>query len=63
MMFLHCVPIRRPRRLCLMWREIRAAFARRRERDLLLRLDDRALKDFGISRCDAWHEARKGWRR
>jgi uncharacterized protein YjiS (DUF1127 family) len=63
MMFLHCVPMRRLRGLRCVWREIRAAIARRYERDLLLRLDDRALKDFGISRCDAWHEASKGWRR
>jgi uncharacterized protein YjiS (DUF1127 family) len=28
----------------------------RRERKMLLRMDDRALKDIGLSRCDAWAE-------
>lgn len=32
---------------------------RRRERRFLLALGDGALKDLGISRCDAWAEATK----
>lgn len=36
---------------------------RRRSRDLLRRLDDHALRDIGLSRLDAWREARKPfWR-
>jgi uncharacterized protein YjiS (DUF1127 family) len=31
---------------------------RRRTRDLLRSLDARALRDFGLSRLDAWPEAR-----
>jgi uncharacterized protein YjiS (DUF1127 family) len=29
----------------------------RRERRMLLGLDDRVLRDIGLSRCDAWAEA------
>lgn len=32
-----------------------------RERKALMRLDDNALKDFGASRADAWHEGSKPW--
>ena len=32
-----------------------------RERKALMRLDDNALKDFGASRADAWHEGEKPW--
>lgn len=36
---------------------------RRRSRDVLRGLDDRALRDLGLSRLDAWQEARKPfWR-
>lgn len=36
---------------------------RRRTRELLRSLDDRALRDLGLSRLDAWQEARKPfWR-
>jgi uncharacterized protein YjiS (DUF1127 family) len=31
----------------------------RHERQMLLRLDDGALKDVGLSRADAWAEARR----
>ncbi|OAN49868.1 hypothetical protein A6A04_18670 [Paramagnetospirillum marisnigri] len=40
-----------------------AAGRRMRGRALLARLDDRMLKDAGLSRADAWAEARKPfWR-
>ena len=41
------------------WRELRLRSQIRRERELLASLDDRALKDIGISRLDALHEARR----
>lgn len=43
--------------MLLLWHE------RARQRHLLMELDDRMLKDMGISRADAYHEARKPfWR-
>jgi uncharacterized protein YjiS (DUF1127 family) len=32
-----------------------------RQRRALLRLGDMALKDFGASRADAWHEGSRPW--
>lgn len=32
-----------------------------RQRRALLKLGDSALKDFGASRADAWHEAKRPW--
>jgi uncharacterized protein YjiS (DUF1127 family) len=32
-----------------------------RQRRALLQLGDQALKDFGASRADAWHEGGKPW--
>jgi uncharacterized protein YjiS (DUF1127 family) len=32
-----------------------------RQRRALLQLGDSALKDFGVSRADAWNEASKPW--
>ncbi len=55
-------PAQWPGRLFAAWLAIEAALERRRQRCLLLALDDRALKDFGVSRCDAEREAAKGWR-
>ncbi len=43
---------------------IRRWYARRSERQRLLRLDDSALKDLGLSRADAYREGLKPfWRR
>jgi uncharacterized protein YjiS (DUF1127 family) len=46
-------------RLCVV---LATAFTKRRQRRQLLTLDERLLKDMGISRCDAEREAAKGWR-
>jgi uncharacterized protein YjiS (DUF1127 family) len=43
------------------WLVVEAAWIRRRQRRQLLGLDDRHLKDIGISRCDAMREAAKWW--
>jgi uncharacterized protein YjiS (DUF1127 family) len=32
-----------------------------RQRRALMQLGDHALKDFGVSRADAWHEAGRPW--
>jgi uncharacterized protein YjiS (DUF1127 family) len=40
------------------WRWLLQARERARQRGALLRLDDRMLKDIGISRCDAYRETR-----
>jgi len=45
-------------------RAIRTWIARARQRDELMRLSDRELRDIGLSRYDALHEAKKPfWRR
>lgn len=48
------------------WREVCAGVVagleRWRQRRRLLALDERMLRDIGISRCDAEREARKRWR-
>jgi len=51
-----------PLPLVALWRAFVAAMARRQQRRMLLALDERALRDIGISRCDAEREAAKGWR-
>ncbi len=38
-----------------------AGYRRYRQRRALLALSDALLKDIGISRADAWHEAGKSW--
>lgn len=38
-----------------------AGYRRYRQRRALLALSDAMLKDIGISRADAWHEAGKSW--
>lgn len=56
--------IERPLRvLSALTRELEAAHERRRQRRALLAMDDRLLKDIGLSRADAEREASKGWRR
>ncbi len=44
------------------WLAVEAALIRRRQRRQLLSLSDPLLKDIGLSRCDAYREADKGWR-
>nr|CAA9286083.1 hypothetical protein AVDCRST_MAG63-3975 [uncultured Armatimonadetes bacterium] len=51
-------PVEEALRILSVWIE------RARQRRCLAGLSDRSLKDIGISRCDALHEARKPfWRR
>ena len=51
-------PVKEALRILSVWIE------RARQRRCLAGLSDRSLKDIGISRCDALHEARKPfWRR
>jgi uncharacterized protein YjiS (DUF1127 family) len=38
---------------------LHAAYERHRQRDVLLKLDDRMLSDIGVSRADAYHEGSK----
>ncbi len=38
---------------------LREAWRRRRTRVYLTQLDDRMLKDIGVTRAEAWHEASK----
>jgi uncharacterized protein YjiS (DUF1127 family) len=45
------------------WIRMERALERWRQRRLLLTLSGRALKDMGISRCDAEREAARRWRR
>lgn len=45
------------------WHAFEDSVERWRQRRLLLALDDRMLKDIGLSRCDAEREAAKRWRR
>lgn len=42
-------------------RWLAAGYRRYRQRRALLALSDAMLKDIGISRADAWHEAGKSW--
>ena len=42
-------------------RWLAAGYRRYRQRRALLALNDELLKDIGISRADAWHEAGKSW--
>jgi uncharacterized protein YjiS (DUF1127 family) len=44
------------------WLRLESGLERWRQRRLLLTLDDRMLKDIGLSRCDAEREAAKRWR-
>jgi uncharacterized protein YjiS (DUF1127 family) len=44
------------------WLTVETAWIRHHERRQLLSLDDHMLKDIGLSRCDAYQEADKGWR-
>lgn len=48
-------------RLSDLGRRIAAGYRRYRQRRALLALSDAMLKDIGISRADAWHEADKPW--
>ncbi len=43
------------------WRSLEDGLVRRRQRRLLLALDDRMLKDIGLSLFDAAREAAKRW--
>jgi uncharacterized protein YjiS (DUF1127 family) len=43
--------------LLQLWMSLEATLLRRHQRRQLLALDNRMLKDIGISRCDAWQEA------
>jgi len=45
-----------------LWTQASAALERWHQRRRLLALDDRMLRDIGISRCDAEREAAKRWR-
>ncbi len=48
-------------RLARFGRWLAAGYRRYRQRRALLALSDAMLKDIGISRADAWHEAGKSW--
>ncbi|HXP97303.1 MAG TPA: DUF1127 domain-containing protein [Telmatospirillum sp.] len=39
------------------WLRVEEGLQKRRQRHQLLSLDNRMLKDIGVSRCDAWREA------
>ena len=42
-----------------LWSSLDRILEVRRQRRALLALDDRMLKDIGLSRADAWHEANR----
>ncbi|WP_372574252.1 DUF1127 domain-containing protein [Ruegeria jejuensis] len=51
----------RPCKRISFWRALTHAWAVRRDRQKLLRLDDAALKDIGITRSEALAEARRSF--
>lgn len=54
------VPLRLwPKWLAAVWREVHRALELRRQRRALLELDDRQLKDIGVTRQQALSEANK----
>jgi uncharacterized protein YjiS (DUF1127 family) len=52
---------RKRRGLAHVFQFVARANAVARQRRALLRLGDLALKDFGASRADAWHEGGRPW--